>query len=184
MSNSKKDEALEGMRYALENQIRWQHYAEAKNLGLLTISGATLGMFLSPLQSVGSYKSTAALIEHLMFGSKFGWVVFFLAAVSSFVVALSSFYVRITKEDDESSDAHLYLISWRFINNYKGDDLLAKVKNYDKDAQLRDLLKQHKMGSKLTQRKYSYYNWGYLIYVGGLLLFTITSLESYLLPAG
>ncbi len=159
---------LDGIRYALNNQITWQHYAEAKNLCLLTISAGTLALLFSSMQNISSAGELETYLEGMFFGKGLGILFLILGATCSLILSISTF-ILLPKFDEPKEISERYFISWRYIKTNKDGNLIDYLMKYDQETQIKDVLRQQLLGSRITYRKYKLFNIGVIIYLSGLL---------------
>lgn len=154
--SDEKKYILAGLKYALDNQIGWQKYAEAKTLILCTVSATTL-------VNLAKY-----ILENTV--SSIGFYFFFVTSSISFIISALSLMTR--KYLIPNDDAY-YISYWGYAREKKYEELLELVKNYDEDHQIKDLTYAHLIGSKLTYRKYRLFNKGMKVYLLGLFVFIV-----------
>jgi len=159
---SKQAELNSKLRYALENQIGWQKYAESKNLLLFTLTGATLLTIFSKLEddiSKCDFSKTC---------SSFSWnyKVFIVTTIISFAISVYSFLVlKYSAKNDKDQ-----LIPWANVYNKKLSKLRDMAEEYTEESQTEDILNQHRIGSKHTRKKYLLFDFGAIIYFVGIIL--------------
>ncbi|MCB0745410.1 MAG: hypothetical protein KDC67_16000, partial [Ignavibacteriae bacterium] len=146
MSKKKREEEnknIEALRYALENQIGWQRYGEAKLLGLVTISGGSIAS-LSPIMNLFAEYNNGIIFK-IIIG------IFGICSFTSFTIGLINMTVRFKIEQIEKIKNYpKRFISWRYINSKKIEELIEISKEYNLDSQRIDLMTQHKLGSLNT----------------------------------
>lgn len=172
--DNNKSVIVEGLRYALDNQVKWQHYAEAKNLCLLTLSGATLLLLFAPLQNASDAVRFESMLKDLVLHTGLPTTVLTVCVSIALLVSILSFMVKPYKVLEWSDANKLRYISWRYVNIHK-TTLETNVSRYTADAQINDLLEQQALGSYITALKYRYFNYGAGMYVVGLLGFVLLS---------
>lgn len=161
---------LDGIRHALQNQITWQHYAEAKNLCLLTVSAGTLALLFSSMQNITAQETLEIYLDRIFFENGWGLFFYIFCTFVSLIIAIFSF-ILLPKVDENLNLENCYFISWRYIKaNEKNKELYNKLLEYDEEAQIKDAFLQQRLGSKVTYRKYKLFNFGVVIYLLGLLL--------------
>lgn len=158
--NDEKKSILTGLKYALDNQINWQKYAEAKCLILCTVSATTL-------INLAKYA-----IENKVTNIGIGLDIFLLSTTFSFIISALSLT---TKKINSPSDGALNISYWRYVKDKKYEELLDLVKKYDDDHQIKDLTFAHLKGSEITYKKYIYFNRGMYCYLVGLVAFIAIS---------
>lgn len=152
----------ERLKYALDNQIGWQKYAEAKNLILFTGSGMTILAAFEQL-NLGNSSTIHDIPCHyyILIGTSF----------ISLIVSIFSF-ILVSSPSKSLKDKGL-IIDWTFNYKMKFDRLLEIAKKYSEEKYTEDLVEQHRLGSKHTRQKYFLFNMGVLIYSLGLVTFII-----------
>jgi hypothetical protein len=168
VSRKKREEEnqnIEALKYALENQIGWQRYGEAKLLALITISGSSVAS-LSPIINLFT-EYNGGIIFKIVIG------IFGICSFVSFTIGLINMTVKFKTEEIKEYESYpKRLISWRYIKNRKVKELIEESKEYDIDAQRADLITQHHLGCFNTERNYKAFNIGARIYsVGVMTLF-------------
>ena len=152
--NDEKKSILSGLKYALDNQIGWQKYAEAKTLILSTVSATTL---------INLAKYT---LENKV--SDLGFYIFFIASAISLIISALSLTTRTIQNPIDDT---FYISYWRYVKDKKYEELLELVKKYDDDHQIKDLIYAHLKGSEITFKKYNHFNKGMKVYLIGLFIF-------------
>lgn len=166
----KKEDRIEALKYAIENQIGWQKYGEAKNVVLFTISGTTVftivTLLITESEKINKFPDVKT------------WLLISLVICSfSLIIALISMFVNLfqaTKFKDEE-ESNILLVNWHYVKNRKLKDLKKIEKEYSLDDQILDLLIQQKVGSEITYLKYRFFNSGIIVYAIGALALLITT---------
>lgn len=160
-----KNQNIEGLRYALDNQIGWQKYGEAKLLALITISGGSIAS-LSPIMNLFS-EYNGGIIFKIILG------IFGFCSFISFSIALIGMTVPFkNRKIEECENYQKRLISWRYILKRDINELVEESKEYDIESQRTDLITQQYTGAYNTKRNYKAFNYGARIYgIGVFLLF-------------
>lgn len=151
-----KEIDLTPLKYALDNQIGWQKYAEAKTLLLCTVAGST------------AITIAKNIIEDNI--SRFDLYVFFFAATAAFGVSGIALIAPFKKPPRGKESFH-HISYWGYVKDKPIETLVSDIRKYDKEHQLRDLALSHQIGSKLTYRKYTLFNVGMTIYLIGFVFF-------------
>ncbi len=154
--NSKIDK----IKYALENQIEWQKYAENKNFILFTLTGGTLLAIFSKDDILLKMNASNPMLK-----------IFLLATFISFTLCIISFFVLFFQNKDYKKNGNL--ISWNFVKKKNLRQLKNIIENYDDDLYLDDLLNEHLIGCVLTSKKYKLFNWGLGIFFLGFVVYIV-----------
>ncbi len=162
--NELKDK-IEWVQFALNNQIEWQKYAENKNLLLFTLTGGTL---LSIFDKHFDMKD--GKFDHIE-------IMFTITTFISFLVCVFSFIISRSSRKNENKKKN-FIIGWKYVRSKTIKTLDEDVANYNSDNHLDDLLNEHLAGSKLTGRKYEFFNWGIIIYLLGATLLLASKLAT------
>jgi len=159
---SKQAELNSKLKYALENQIGWQKYAESKNLILFTLTGATL------LTIFGKLEDDIARCDFTKNCSSFAWnyKFFIVTTIVSFTISVYSFLILKYSNKKEKG----YLIPWVSVYNKKLQKLKEIADDYSEERHTEDILHQHQVGSKHTLKKYILFDVGVMVYFLGIIL--------------
>jgi len=168
------DGKINALKYALDNQIGWQKFSEAKLVILVSISGGTLSGFQ---QITSLIKADGPLGDIKLIVS----VIFLLTCLAAFILSFLGITAFIPKSFYKKKQEFTHLIDWPYVAEKDINELLNDVDNYGKEAQIEDLVTQHKLGSEATRFKYKRFNTGAMIYASGLsLVFTLVAIQSLL----
>lgn len=157
---------IEALRFALNNQINWQKYGEAKLLLLITISASSLAslnkifIHFEPFENQNTFKIVVSI--------------FAICSIISLIIGLYNITISFKIVNKFNyRDYTKKLISWRYVKDRTIPELIEESKTYNIEEQRIDLIIEHLIGSKLTMKKYSAFNIGVRIYgIGVVLLFS------------
>jgi hypothetical protein len=178
MIKAQNDNTVEALKFALNNQINWQKYAEAKNVILFTFTVTSLASLL-PLVK-GYDTSLISEINNTFKGIPLSF--FIITTFSSLIISSLSITPNlfISKEEKLREFEHIQIINWNYVRKKSFNELIKKSKKYNEQKQIEDILDQHLMGSKITHKKFMLFNIGITIYLIGCLFF-FGSITLYLL---
>lgn len=164
---SKKSSTLdniEALRFALNNQIGWQKFAEAKLLFLLTVSGTSVVSLNRIIAEFNGVNDT--MIFKVVIG------IFGVCSFISFSLALIGIAVSFKRFRHTEEFKTKQIINWKYAMQRSVEELIEDSKKYDDEKQRYDILIQHHLGSKITKLKYQLFNYGATFFsIGVIALF-------------
>lgn len=155
-------------KYALENQIGWQKYGEAKLIFLCTISAGSIGFLVDFVTSSAN---------SLNFFSKLTLAIFTLTSFIALIIGIigvSQSKIKFSFRDLVKDPR--YIISWDAVYHKNLEELKNSFKDYDLKIHLEEILVQHQVGANHTRMKYRLFNLGITIYSIGVFWVTISIL--------
>ncbi len=153
-------EDIDALRFALNNQIGWQKYAEGKLLLLTTISAGSLALLFEFIVNLNDIDDWVFKIVLIIFG---------LTSFISFAVGIVTIAMNFRQYENKEVKKYSKMIGWDTVIKKKNiKELIEVSKNYDKKDQIKDIMVEHYYGSFHTYKKYKAFNAGIKIYGIGL----------------